>query len=96
MLREYDFANREIVRRILSADRKPVRAVDSGRSIIRTNYDHRNLKIRENSFDEFDQPVDRADEHWSTKEWQFDTNGQLVKIVYRDKAGHELWSSGSD
>ena len=53
---DYDPAGREIVRRFLDAARKPVKA-DSGRSIVRTDYDHRNLATLESSFDEFDKPA---------------------------------------
>jgi hypothetical protein len=87
---KYDSDGREIVRHLFDTADKPVKASNSGRSIIRTSYDQRNLKIEESSFDEFDQPVDRIDEHWSLKQWLYDPNGQLTKILFRDKSGQEI------
>ncbi len=87
---EYDLSGREIVRRLLNAGHKPVKGFDSGRSIIRSDYDGRGLKTMESSFDEFDHPVDRTDEHWSVKQWLYDANGQLTKTVLRDKSGNEI------
>src|SRR5258705_9457661 len=57
---EYDSWGRQIVRRFLDAARKPVRASDSGRSIIRTTYDDQNLKVQESSLDERGHLIDRA------------------------------------
>jgi hypothetical protein len=87
---KYDSAGREEVRRLFDVGGKPVRASSTGRSIIRTSYDQRNLKTEESSFDELDRAVDRTDEHWSVKQWLYDGNGQLEKTLFRDKAGNEI------
>jgi YD repeat-containing protein len=87
---KYDSAGREIIRRLFDAGGKLVRSTDTGRSIIRTDYDHRNLKIRESSFDEFDKPIDRLDTDWSVEEWVYNPNGQLMSIIYRDRFGRKL------
>jgi hypothetical protein len=96
VVNECDSANRTIARHFLNTQRKAVRALDTGRSIIRWSYDDHNLPVQESSFDELDQPVDRADENWSVKQWLYDANGQLEKIVLRDKSGHEILPPSSD
>jgi YD repeat-containing protein len=67
---------------------RPLRALRSGRSIIRIKYDERNLKVEESSFDEHDDPVETKDGRWSVRQWTFDTSGQLTKIILRDTAGN--------
>ncbi len=84
------------MQRFLDANNKAVKAHDSGRSIVRTTYDRTNLEVFERSYDEFDQPVDRIDEHWSTKQWLYDSNGQFVKMVFRDKAGRDILPPKAD
>jgi YD repeat-containing protein len=90
IVRDFDTGGREIMRRLLNKSGTLTKAKASGRSIIRTDYDHRHLKVKEALFDDFDRPVNRLDEHWSIKEWYYDASGQTTKVVARDKAGKIL------
>ncbi len=86
---EYDSVDRPIVRRFLDRDRKPVMD-DAGRSIARTSYDQRGLPLEERSFDTKDKPVNRSDEGWSVKQWQYDAHGQLLRTVLFNTAGQQI------
>jgi hypothetical protein len=86
---EYDSVDRPIVWRFLDRDRKPVMN-DAGRSIARTSYDRRGLPLEERSFDTKDKPVNRSDEGWSVKQWQYDAHGQLLRTVLFNTAGQQI------
>lgn len=85
---EYASNGRLTAQRYFDANVRPVRALRSGRTIIRIKYDERNLKVEQSSFDEHDDPVDTKDGRWSVRQWTFDTNGQLTKNILRDTAGN--------
>jgi len=92
ILTEYDAFGREVEVRFLGVDRKLSNSSLSGRSVTKTEYNIYSQNILESSFDEFEQPVDRSDEGWSTKQWLYNANGQLEKIILRNKVGHEVKS----
>jgi hypothetical protein len=86
---EYDSLDRWIVSRYLDRDRKPVMN-NQGRSIVRIVYDKHGMRIEEQSFDVNDKPVNRSDEGWSVKKWQYDSNGKLLKTLSFNAAGQQM------
>lgn len=87
---EHDSSDRVIALRFLDPGRKPVMST-SGRSIIRYSYDKRGLRVEERSFDTDDKPVNRSDDGgWSVRQWQYDSNGRLLKTLSFDAAGQPI------
>jgi len=48
------------------------------------------LPLEERSFDTQDKPVNRSDEGWSVKQWQYDAHGQLLRTVLFNTAGQQI------
>jgi YD repeat-containing protein len=87
---KYDALGRQIERVLFDKNMNAVNAKNSGRGIVRTRYAVGSLLLSESSFDKNGQPVDRLDEHWSTKEWEYDQERNVKKITLIDKYGKEL------